>query len=242
MGLKTVFILVLMFVAIHSSAFAINTTIPGNVSTCNHNFDIEYRLSSFLPHPSSNMSKYQYPYFREDDTLRLSYLQVSNSAKCPSSSQRLSLYLVGPDQITRPSCLENVNIPPLGIAESYRVFLNQSLNTNLNLAYSDYSNRTVSFCGVRLDSIGTWRIKIEMGAVYTNESTAGGFGYNEQDWFKVRSIGEINSDELQISSLKSSYLNILIAIFAVWITVIIELGAQISKSIEKYNLRICIAL
>jgi hypothetical protein len=168
----------------------------------------------------SAISKYQYPYYNEDDSIRIENIFVENEGSCSSENSTIKYLLNTPDNRSIDAfCTYYIKIPSLKQNETYYItYVNTTFLKFNNIGsyrdyYMDSQNKTLELCRTQLDVTGIWKVSSELDPLQTWgwSIKSGRWLYNGE--FKVR-------DQLEILSMEQQERNIAISYWAIGITAI----------------------
>lgn len=177
---------------------------------------ITIKLSA-LDNQNPNLeSKYQYPNFREEDMLSISFIKVENPSNCTLNATYLKISIDTPNNSTvnDPFCRGFFQIPPIAPNETYYFYhKNTTLMTYDSVSffrynYADSNSKEDFFCVYPLNYVGIWKITPSLTPPdYSSSPNMASWSILSNDnklylgEFKVRSKSELASLDLQQKSL-----------------------------------------
>ncbi len=172
----------------------------------------------------NSISNYQYPNYRDDDTLIAYSIKIINDDNCTYPESILTTKLIEPNTEEIPFC-DSIKIPPIG--PNNTLLLNLS---DLKESNNFFLNGWRYKCAARLEEPGTWSFDLALDPINrTAYSTGNGYdlihvqGTRSGNKFKVYSkITFIELESLQKSLWIGGIISIVSAIIGALLTLLTE--------------------
>lgn len=187
---------------------------------CDSEFHIYYELKTLNELHPLELSKYQYPDFKEDDFLTLWKLLIINEGNCTSGEMILKMNISSPKEtLDHLFCNYQIVVPALSKGEVYSIVPTSIKEDKFDgwsikrYHFIDSKGKDFIFCTPSLRDAGLWSVSLEFRAIDLNSfNYLRSWGYsrinekNEQisNSFKVIDKSVIKNQELQEKSIWSS--------------------------------------
>jgi len=143
--------------------FVIKPIIADN---CEPSVDLFYSLAALDQDDTNQLSKYDYPDFREDDVLIINGMLLKNNASCASPELELTANIFKPDGTQKQFCQKLV-LP------SIKPYSHLVLNDTFLIKNTDSKFITRGFfynCIATLDDEGDWQVQLYLEPRYKEDS------------------------------------------------------------------------